>query len=467
MTPQLLVHHPEAVSPERDYILEVILRDFLGLGFAMVAAPGSDIRISVPGSAGELIVPEVFLSTPGELWLTPGSMPRQPLLSVPAPEELRESNALVPKDILVLFGRHAPTAFHRNGKSASLSVDIFGSAFFMLSRYEELATGHRDKFDRFPGSAALAVREGFVERPVVNEWVEVLWAALHLVWPNLRRAIAHYEVYLSHDVDEVSLLGRPPRTVLRTIGADLILRHEPITAIRKAWAWTWASTSGDISTLDPYNCFDFIMDVSEANNLKSAFFFIPGNSHPYDARYSLQDNWIRSLMRKMAARGHEIGYHASYNTYLDPERTMAECSLLRRVCEEEGIAQPVRGGRQHYLRWSNPQTWQNWENCGLEYDSTLTFAENAGFRTGCCFSYPVWNLVARKRLRLRERPLIVMENTLLGYQNMSQAAAAAKAQDLAATVRAYGGQFTLLWHNSSLAARIARRNYADIVASVS
>lgn len=462
----ILVHSPGTLSPERDYILDVVLREFLGLDFTVIPSSGNDVRISVCGSPGELTIPELFLATPPERWLTPASMPVEPVTRIPAPPELRTVNARVPEQILALFGEPSPTVFFRHENGGTLAVDIFGSCFFMLSRYEELVVGTRDNLDRFPGSAGLAVREGFVERPVVNEWVEALWAAMQLLWPGLRRANHQYEVCLSHDVDEVSLRGRTPFTVLRTISADVLLRREPVTALQKGWAWAWASATDSVSKWDPYNCFDFIMNVSEAHGLKSAFYFIPGKSHQYDARYTLHDPWIRSLMRRMSARGHEIGYHASYNTYLEPERTVAECALLRRVCEEEGITEPIRGGRQHYLRWSNPQTWQNWENCGLEYDSTLTFPENAGFRTGCCFQYPVWNLVNRQRLGLRERSLVVMENSLLGYQRLSQADAASKILGLAGTVRSFGGQFTLLWHNSSLASRVARRNYSGIVAAV-
>src|SRR5262249_14694223 len=152
-------------------------------------------------------------------------------------------------------------------------------------------------------------------------------------------------------------------------------------------------------------------------------------------------------------RGHELGFHPSYGTYRDETITHNEYDCFKKVCAEEGIQQEQWGGRQHYLRWSNPDTWQNWESSGLAYDSTLTYAQHVGFRCGCCYEYPVMNLRTRQRLALRERPLVVMESSLLTYMGYSLDAAEQKVLELMATCRRYRGDFTLLWHNHVLAAR--------------
>ena len=57
-----------------------------------------------------------------------------------------------------------------------LGVDVLGSAFFMLTRYEELVRSERDPRDRFPATMSLAYRERFLDRPIVNEYAEILWA---------------------------------------------------------------------------------------------------------------------------------------------------------------------------------------------------------------------------------------------------------------------------------------------------
>ena len=156
-------------------------------------------------------------------------------------------------------------------------------------------------------------------------------------------------------------------------------------------------------------------------------------------------------MRDIHNRGHEIGLHPSYETYQNSEQTKAEFYKLRQVCDEEGIQQECWGGRQHYLRWQVPITWHNWNEAGLDYDSTLSYADHVGFRCGICYEFPVFDLEKVQVLPLRERPLAVMEGSVLGeqYMNLSGQGALGYILMLKERCQQFNGEFTLLWHNSS------------------
>ena len=84
-------------------------------------------------------------------------------------------------------------------------------------------------------------------------------------------------------------------------------------------------------------------------------------------------------MRRIHERGHEIGLHPSYNTFVHPERIAREGQRLQRICMEEGIEQSEWGGRMHFLRWQWPTTAYGWEQAGFQYDSTLSYADRPGF----------------------------------------------------------------------------------------
>jgi len=206
------------------------------------------------------------------------------------------------------------------------------------------------------------------------------------------------------------------------------------------------------------------MGMSERYGLKSTFFFKAGSSNPlYDNDYSLEDPWIQTLMQRAYERGHEIGIHPSYESYKDEKTLRLECERLRRVAESLGISQECWGSRQHYLRWENPTTWQICDESGLDYDSTLGFADHVGFRCGTCHEFPVFNLRTRKALRLRERPLIVMDTTLLApeYMGLGTEQALEWIERLSNTCRRFGGTFTLLWHNTNLSQSWQRKLYLE------
>jgi hypothetical protein len=402
---------------------------------------------------------DVLFATDDSSWLSPRSLPMTPLdsWSVDGVDAVLTSAALP-----VLYGRRlAGGSFLEVSENGiELGIDIFGSAFFMLTRYEELVKTERDRHERFPADAALAVREGFVDRPIVNEYAELLWWTLSRLWPGLERRPRSFRQVLSHDVD-VPLCPTPGlRLLARRTGGDLLRRRDPVLAARRLRASLAAGRRSP--ERDVCNTFDFIMDRSERLGLRSAFFFIAGTSDPrFDGEYSLDHPWLRLLLRRIHARGHEIGLHPSYATYCDPERTASELERLRAICGHEGVRQEAWGSRQHYLRFEAPTTWRHLDAAGIAYDSTLTFPEQPGFRCGVCFEYPVFDVTQRRRLDVRERPLIVMEVSLLQYQLLVYEDALARIVELKRTCRRFGGDFTLLWHNDHLVSRAERRLYGE------
>ncbi|MFP4280976.1 MAG: polysaccharide deacetylase family protein [Halochromatium sp.] len=357
-----------------------------------------------------------------------------------------------------------------------LPIDLFGAAFFMLSRYEEAVLPDRDAHDRFPSAASLAQRAGFLERPIIDEYVEILWTAMQHLWPRLERRPHQARTLVSCDVDSpFTYAARPANArelaasgyrLARRLAADLLKRRSlpqaarTLRGTRDAW-------HGDDS-LDPHRQgLGYIMDVNERAGRPVAFYFIPDNTHPrLDNRTSLDQPQMRALLREIHARGHENGLHPGYNTYRHPDTFARSADTLRRVLDAEGIDQPQLGGRQHFLRWETPTTARLWDANGLDYDSTLSYADRPGFRCGTCRDYPLYDLSERRPLRLRERPLIVMECSVIAERYLGLGYSE-QALDLMRhyrdTCRRFQGDFSLLWHNSHLDTLDDRRFYQALI----
>lgn len=219
--------------------------------------------------------------------------------------------------------------------------------------------------------------------------------------------------------------------------------------------------------LDPYDTFDLIMDATESLGARSAFYFIAGRTAGrLDGDHDLRDPWVMGLVRRVAERGHEVGLHPSYGSFRDPAQVRRELERLLAAADELGVGQDEWGGRQHFLRWEAPTTWRAWADAGLAYDSSLGYADRVGFRSGTCHEHEVFDLRARRRLPLRERPLVVMEATLLErkYMGLGHEAAVETARRLRATCERFGGDFTLLWHNSYLLTAADRQAFRRVIA---
>lgn len=468
----LTVHIPNTYIPERSYIIQTLLSYFLGIDIQLLTEERSDVLIEVKNdqTGKTLRIADILFQTPNNQWLTKESLPKQPLDFWDTTNTLPDG-LLVSSKLSIIYGdKIKGTNLNKvyiteDQDEIYIGIDIFGSAFFMLTRYEEYVKNDRDQHDRFPAIASLAYQEGFLERPIINEYVEILWWCMKRLWPRLERKKRNFQMRVSHDVDvPFALAGIKLLQLIRSCGGDIIKRSNPASAWRRFLSWR-AVKQGDY-TKDINYTFDRIMDINEKHNIQSAFYFKTGCTNPvYDNGYSIEHENIRQLLRTIHKRGHEIGLHPSYETYRNTEQTKMEFVRLLRVCEEEGICQDQWGGRQHYLRWQVPVTWRNWAEAGLNYDSTLSYADHAGFRCGVCYEYPVFDLEQRKKLPLIERPLIVMEGSVLGeqYMNLSGQEALDYMHRLKQRCKQFHGDFTLLWHNSSFVPPQMWKMYEKII----
>jgi peptidoglycan/xylan/chitin deacetylase (PgdA/CDA1 family) len=460
----LVIKTPESYLSERKYILEFVIKNQLGLDYEHQIWQEAHTLIQMPDNGeSSLSLADSFFQTPEAFWLREQSLPGSPLPVMNLDNYLAEK-ALSKSQVKVIYGSNCPGVHlkqeswdHRQpylgniNNNLYLGIDVFGSAFFMLSRYEEYVKPERDQHDRFPAAASLAYKEGFLDRPIINEYIEILWCCMKRLWPGLERKKRSFKTVVSHDVDIPFAYGLSGfrQHVIKCSG-DILKRKSPALMLKRIAAWQ-ALKNGEFRH-DPNYTFDTIMDISEQNNIQSAFYFSTAcTNRAYDENYNIDHPYMRQLIRAIAHRGHEIGLHTSYETYRDLAQIKREFQKLLQVCEDEDIKQDKWGGRQHFLRWQVPFTWNYWDQARLNYDSTLSYAEHAGFRCGLCCEFPVYDLIQRKQLSLLERPLVIMDASVLreNYMGLKGQEAIACMLKLKQKCRQFKGDFTLLWHNSS------------------
>ena len=174
---------------------------------------------------------------------------------------------------------------------------------------------------------------------------------------------------------------------------------------------------------------------------------------------------VTDVLRDIDSRGHRIGIHPGYKTYNDKNNFRLSVQKLKQTLAKESINQEILIGRQHYLRWKTPDTARFYEENKVISDSTLGYADMPGFRCGTCIRYNFFDAEEQKLMDLYEQPLIVMECSVISGKYMGLSASK-KAQDnmikLKDICKKVGGEFTLLWHNTSLFTVCEKEIYREI-----
>jgi hypothetical protein len=336
-----------------------------------------------------------------------------------------------------------PFAERREDGSVVFYVDILATTFFMLSRWEETVLSERDEHDRFPAAASVAYKQGFLDRPIVDEYALILREWLKVLLPGWEPEPRVFSVKLSHDIDH---LRRFPQAsnALRTVAGDLVKRQD----LRLALA---SSAEAIAQVVAPHRTgyargIQLLADWSREYGLgNDAFYFIAAGPGPMDGEYDVASNVTRRIIGTLSAQGFEIGLHAGYHTLGNPEKLAEEKARLECVLGEADF-----GGRQHYLRFRVPDTWRHWQQVGLEYDATMGYADHEGFRCGTCHAFRPFDVEQNAELNIWELPLIAMDRTLSRYRDLSPEQAEARIYELARRCKQVEGTFTMLWHNSSL-----------------
>ncbi len=411
---------------ERKYILDIIFDEFLGLKFEVVENIDCQNWIIELENKQVLTIKDTFFSK-------------------------------YPQDLEYLKLENIPQKIEE--------LDIFSASFFMLTRWEEYVNKVRDNHDRFSASSSLAYKQSFLDRPIVNEYVEELKSKLLELDNNLKFKIHNSKLFVSCDVDQPYDCTVENIQNLIRVGAGDILKRKSIKEFAKRVRRYIFNKFGNYKYDENYT-FDWYMDVCEKVGVRAAFYFIPTSIEKQNGCYELKDKKIQNLIKKIDDRGHEIGVHGSYQTYQDKEIAKLQKNMLDNTLTNLGIFQKVVGNRQHYLRWDSSLTPAILENAGFQYDTTGSYADRPGFRYGVCYEFSMFDILNRKKLAIKQRPLIVMECTIIDnmYMGLGYSEEALQVmRDLKQKCFKYNGNFSLLWHNSHFKTKDDKKMFEEIV----
>ncbi len=461
----IIIKAPNFCKAEIEWTIEQIFCEFLGIDYLLKFHEENFFSISSPINEKKLIIESEFFTTLRKKWLDKSSLPKnQPLIMDCS--FLNDSSQLMYKEIPVIFGKKK---FIKIGNKITIGYDIFGSIFFLLSRYEESIIEDKDIHNRFSAESSWTGKNNYLDRPLVNEYI--LFLSLYLNELGLIKDIKkrNFRHIITSDIDvPYSHSIKSLYSYITQIVGDLFKRKNILLALKDAINPILFRLG--ITKFDPfYKYFDWMMDINEGYG-HSIIFYVMINQgiSKYDGRYKLNEPLITKLLKNIVKRGHKIGIHFSYESYKNIDLLKQELDLFKKKMKKEDIDifDNKIYSRQHVLRWDNSITPTLLNKISVFQDSSMSYHDHIGFRSGVCFEYNMYDLVNRKSLEIKQSPLIIMEASLFENKYMSLRPNK-KTFDMALnykkTCSFYNGDFNILWHNNRFIESGYKGFYRDLL----
>lgn len=285
-------------------------------------------------------------------------------------------------------------------------LDIFRNeeplacCFYLINSLHErlLHRNKMDKYGRYPYKESIQYANQLIEINYVQGILDDLYEELFGVKVQKRPT----KLFWSHDIDYLYSAWK----------SDLISIHR-----NKSYSQIPGVLWEILTKPHRWKNIEEILQLEKQYDIRSYFFWLTEqgkkwlkNKHFIDhADYKISQPYIMKLLNEIAVNGSSNGLHKSAFSW---------------NFQEEIHKLPIRviANRNHFLKMTLPQHYDQIEMAGLEYDATLGFAEHHGFRNSFGRPFQPYNLSQNRAYAFTEIPLQIMDTTLFTYldQNLEQ-----------------------------------------------
>lgn len=311
-------------------------------------------------------------------------------------------------DIQVIVSRwEGIPCFFSAGEQSAIPFDIFSASFYLLSRYEEYLPHVKDIHGRFPPKESLAYQYSFLQQPVVDQWALKFLEKLEEKFPNLERKKRDYSYTSIIDVTTSHSFAH--RGFVRST-AGLILDFTSFRLKRVAQRIAvWFNAKKD-----PFNNFNFLIELHKKYTLKSMFFFQFASYSTYDKNISPNNNKFKFLIKSVADYSH-VSLAASYSSFDNMILLKKEKKQLEAV-----INRDVSYSRMRYNRVDVPNTYRNLVEAEFTDDYSMGYTHEIGFRAGTCIPFYFYDISLEVQQPIRIHPFAVHDYALLNLATESE-----------------------------------------------
>lgn len=363
------------------------------------------------------------------------------------PHHLLFEKSIQPQTITCFESKGHKAFFKTDG---DFPFDIFAASFYLLSRYEEYLPHQKDIYGRYAHENSIAFKENFLNLPLVNIWMEDFKQSIQFKFPNFKPKTLNFELLPTYDIDEA--YSYKYKEWWRSAGAAIkdILKG-------KFSRFTLRRNVLNNKVQDPFDSYDWIDDLHRTHHFKPRYFFlVPEKTGKYD-RNILPNQTALQILLKRHAEKYSIGIHPSWQSGDEPMLITKEKEIIEKIAKTKVVS-----SRQHYIRFTLPQTFRYLIEAGIKEDFSMGYGSINGFRASVASPFYWYDLKKEEMTYLLLYPFCYMEANSYYEQKISAQQALEELRHYYKEVKKVNGTFISIWHNTFLGTEEHFRGWREI-----
>ncbi len=317
--------------------------------------------------------------------------------------------------------------------------DIFAATFYLLSRYEEYLPHQKDMYGRYAHENSLAYKENFLHLPLINSWLKHFGEKLKQKFPLFTIHYSPFAFLPTYDIDEAYSFKH--KQWQRSAGAAV---KDILKGKWKRFGLRRKVLNG--KAVDPFDSYSWINDLHRPYRSVHPhyFFLVPGKTGKYDRNILPGETALQVLIKEHSDK-YNIGVHPSWQSGDDASLIKKEKETIEHITKIKVIS-----SRQHFIRFSLPQTFRHLIDAGIKEDFSMGYGSINGFRTSVASSFYWYDLEKEEATRLLLHPFCYMEANSFFEQKFKSQQALEEMRHYHKVVKGINGTLITIWHNTFL-----------------
>jgi hypothetical protein len=334
------------------------------------------------------------------------------------------------------FAYSGSKAFFRT--DGDIVFDIFAASFYLLSRYEEYLPHTKDIYGRYAHENSVAYKESFLNKPLINYWLLDFKRSLQLKFTSLAFHDSPFTFLPTYDIDEA--YSYKYKQWWRSAGAAI---KDILSAKWKRFRQRRSVLNGEQT--DPFDSFAWMDDLHRPYKLKPRYFFLVAErTKKYDRNILPTVSAMQTLIQQHSEK-YAVGIHPSWQSGDDSTLLIKEIGTLERITKQK-----ITSSRQHFIRFTLPQTYRQLSEAGIKEDFSMGYGSINGFRASVASPFYWYDLEKEEQTYLLLYPFCYMEANSFFEQKQTPQQALEEMLEYYQTVKAVRGTMISVWHNTFL-----------------